>query len=79
MAKNLSVEVSSFLTSILKNYYGPNIAGVADENGKPPSEDNDYLMKDGGDKFEGVFHDPVKQVSYSFTFLRNKTGWSVKY
>lgn len=79
MAKNLSVEVSSFLTSLLKKYYGPNIAGVADTKGQPPSEDNNYLMSKDGNTFEGVFHDPVKMESFSFVFNRTKTGWSVKY
>ena len=79
MAKNLSVEVSSFLTSLLKKYYGPNIAGVADAKGQPPSEDNNYLMSEDGNTFEGVFHDPVKMESFSFVFKRTKTGWSVKY
>lgn len=79
MAKNLSVEVSSFLTSILTNYYGPNIAGVADAKGQPPSEDNNYLLDESGDKYEGVFHDSVKQQSHSFTLTRTKKGWSLTY
>ena len=79
MTKNLSVEVSSFLTSVLKNYYGPNIAGVADAQGRPPSEGNNFLMSEDGNKFEGVFHDPVKPTSYSFTLTRTKKGWSLKY
>ena len=79
MAKTLSMEVSSFLTSILKKYYGPNISGVADIKGQIPSEDNNYLMSKDGDTFEGVFHDPVRMESFSFVFKRTDTGWSVKY
>ena len=79
MAKNLSVEVNSFLTSILTSYYGPNIAGVADKLGKPPSEDNNYLLDEDGNKYEGVFHDSVKQQSLNFTLTRTKKGWSLTY
>ena len=79
MAKTLSMEVNSFLTSLLKKNYGPDVAGVADLRGQVPSEDNNYLMSKDGNKFEGVFHDPVKMESFSFVFTRTKKGWSVKY
>jgi hypothetical protein len=47
--------------------------------GKPPSEENNFLMNEDGTEFKGLFFDAVGKKKFPFRLSESNGKWSVEY
>lgn len=79
---DMGSKMEKFLQKVIGTVYMDGVGKVVDSNGKPPSEENNFLMSDDGKEFSGVFFDKRKprEKHFPFTIQEKANGqWSINY
>jgi len=79
---DMGPKMESFLRKVIGTVYLDGVGKITDSKGKPPSEDNNFLLSDDGKEFSGVFFDKAKprEKHYPFTISEKSDGqWSIRY
>lgn len=79
---DMGPKMEKFLRKILSTVYLDGVGKVTGIDGKPPSEDNNYLLSDDGKEFNGIFYDSERprERSYPFVISEKASGqWTVEY
>jgi hypothetical protein len=80
--EEMGSKMEKFLRKVISTVYLDGVGRVTDNKGKPPSEDNNFLLSDDGKEFSGVFFDSrqPKEKHYPFTITEKSDGqWSIRY
>ena len=72
-------KVGKFLTKIISSVYTDGVTRVTDKEGKPPSEENNFLMSADGTEFAGLFFDAVGKKKFPFKISEKNGKWSIAY
>ncbi len=76
---DMGPKVAKFLAKVISSIYTDGVNRVTDQNGKPPSEENNFLMSPDGTEFKGLFFDTVGMKKFPFS-LKDKNGkWTLQY
>ncbi len=79
---DIGTKMESFLRKVIGTVYLDGVGKITDNNGKPPSEDNNFLLSEDGKEFSGMFFDKQKprEKHYPFTISEKSDGqWSIRY
>ncbi len=72
-------KVAKFLAKIISSVYTDGVTRVTDQQGNPPSEENNFLMSQDGTKFSGLFFDAVGKKKFPFQISEKNGKWSIAY
>jgi len=79
---DMGSKMESFLRKVIGTVYLDGVGKITDNNGRPPTEQNNFLLSDDGKEFSGVFFDKAKprEKHYPFTISEKSDGqWSIRY
>ena len=79
---DMGSKMESFLRKVIATVYKDGVGKITDNNGRAPSEENNFLLSDDGKEFSGVFFDKSKprEKHYPFTISEKSDGqWSIRY
>ena len=79
---DMSKKMEDFLRKVIGTVYLDGVGRITDNKGKPPSENNNFLLSDDGKEFSGMFFDKKKprEKHYPFTITEKSDGqWSIRY
>jgi hypothetical protein len=79
---DMGEKMEKFLRKVIETVYMDGVGKIVDNNGRPPTERNNFLLSDDGKEFSGVFFDKTKprEKHYSFTISDKGNGqWSIRY
>jgi hypothetical protein len=79
---DMGEKMEKFLRKVIETVYMDGVGKIVDNNGRPPTERNNFLLSDDGKEFSGVFFDKTKprEKHYSFTIADKGNGqWSIRY
>lgn len=76
--EELGYLMEQFIIVTLLSVWPDSIDSATDANGDPPSEENGYLMDEGGKSFNGIFHSNEKKLPFEI-IERENGAWAVKY
>jgi hypothetical protein len=76
---DMGPKVQSFLKKVISSVYTDGVTRVTDQNGKPPSEENNFLMSEDGTEFSGLFFDAVGKKKFPFKISEKGGKWSILY
>ncbi len=79
---DMGKKMESFLRKVIGTVYLDGVGRITDNKGKPPSEDNNFLLSEDGKEFSGMFFDKKKprEKHYPFTITEKSDGqWSIRY
>ena len=71
--------LSNFFSKIISSVYLDGVDRVTDAQGKPPSEENNFLLSEDGKKISGLFFDLGKKEKYPFSISDVDGKWFLKY
>jgi hypothetical protein len=79
---DMGSKMEQFLRKIIGTVYLDGVGKVTDNDGNPPSEENNFLLSDDGKEFSGVFYDSQKpkEKKYPFVISEKANGqWKIRY
>jgi hypothetical protein len=79
---DMGTKMEQFLKKVIGTVYLDGVGRVTDSKGKPPSEENNFLLSEDGTEFSGMFFDKQKprEKHYPFTITEKSDGqWSIRY
>lgn len=79
---DMGTKMEQFLKKVIGTVYLDGVGRVTDSKGKPPSEENNFLLSEDGKEFSGMFFDKQKprEKHYPFTITEKSDGqWSIRY
>jgi hypothetical protein len=79
---DMGKKMESFLRKVIGTVYMDGVGKITDNNGRAPSEENNYLLSEDGKEFSGMFFDKQKprEKHYPFTISEKSDGqWSIRY
>jgi len=79
---DMGTKMEQFLKKVIGTVYLDGVGRVTDSKGKPPSEENNFLLSEDGKEFSGMFFDKQKprEKHYPFTITEKSEGqWSIRY
>jgi hypothetical protein len=79
---DMSSKMEQFLRKVIGTVYLDGVGKVTDNEGKPPNEENNFLLSDDGKEFSGVFFDSQRPKEKHYPFVISDKGngqWKIKY
>jgi hypothetical protein len=79
---DMGKKMEDFLRKVIGTVYLDGVGRITDNKGKPPNEDNNFLLSEDGKEFSGMFFDKKKprEKHYPFTITEKSDGqWSIRY